>query len=154
MNETAITLEQKFSIVPFVRVGCAWVVGACLTLSGFGHVSNPYYFLARVIEYDLVPLSVGRLIAVTLPIIELGIAAGLILSKKKNALFMASAVLALVFMTVQSSAIWRGLQIDCGCFGAIVERQVGTQSIAIAFGLFLFSLLGRHFSRSNHGDSN
>lgn len=82
-------------------------------------------FAKQVGAYELVPLAVQHLIAMTVPWVEL--VAGLALVFGVGA--RAGAVVALASMVVFTVAVawaWgRGLSIDCGCFGKALPEPVG-----------------------------
>jgi hypothetical protein len=42
---------------------------------------------------------------------------------------LSSAVLLAIFFAVQTSAVARGLDISCGCFGASLSKSVGAESL-------------------------
>ena len=50
-------------------------------------------------------------------------------------------VLTLVFMVAVSSALARGLNIECGCFGSVGGGAAGTQTLVIDAGLLSLSAL-------------
>ncbi len=75
-------------------------------------------FAGAIAAYRLLPATGNLLLAAILPYVE--ILAGLLLLTgsrvRASALLLGS--LSLVFMVVLATVIARGLQIDCGCFGA------------------------------------
>ena len=119
----------------------AWVVGAVLAVSGFAHAANPVYFVGSILQYGLFSPMTAGWIAAGLPWIEIGIASMLILEVRREEALICSTFLSVCFVLVQAWAVWKGLQIDCGCFGSLTARPVGVASISIAAGLGVLSFL-------------
>lgn len=126
-----------------VLLACAWGVGGVLTFAALGHLANPVFFLGNVVQYDLVSLPFARLVAAALPWIELSLGAMLIMGVYRKTAFSVAGLLFILFVIAQSIALIRGLDIDCGCFGALVERPVGSGSLGLAAGMFCAAMLGR-----------
>lgn len=106
------------------------VVGGIFVWSGAAHLSNPYYFLSTVYQYELTSASVGALIASYMPFLELTLAACLLGSCCQRAAWFVTSLLLLVFVGVQGSALYRGLKISCGCFGPEINRPIDVTSIS------------------------
>ena len=126
------------------QLGAGLVLAAFWLRSGLAHLGNPYYFLSSIYMYEIVGPSVGPLVAMVVPVLQLVLAVCLVARQfVGGALFASSALLAL-FASVQGSAWARGLQIGCGCFGAVEQREVGgatlrtvTLLLALAITAFL-----------------
>ncbi len=126
----------------FIEMILAVFVGSTLAFAGLGHITNPMLFLGNVMQYDLVPHFVATVVGSTLPWCELLLAIMLLLNLERTVAFRICALLTLAFVVAQASAMSRGLNIDCGCFGALAERAVGAQSLSLAVSMFLASVLG------------
>jgi len=94
--------------------------------SALAHIANPYYFLSAINSYRLVPPYAGLAVAMGVPYLQLAVVACLVTRQFVPAAFAVSAILFLAFWLAQVSAMLRGLEIDCGCFGA--------QSVAVGAG--------------------
>jgi putative oxidoreductase len=102
----------KLSLV-FVRIA----LGALFVFAGATKVYDPGAFAIEIQRYNLIPWLPGALASVYLPWLE--ILAGMLLVLKRferGALFLITCLL-LVFSFALASATFRGLSIDCGCFG-------------------------------------
>ncbi len=98
--------------------------------------------------YRLIPGPTAVWLAVILPFLELGVAI-LLLSKIPGrwSLLMACMLLSM-FVGAQGSAWARGLDIDCGCFGGLVRRQIGLESLTFVGLMFLLAVIAAYCSKS------
>ena len=101
------------------------ILGLIFIYSGTIKVINTSDFSNSIINYRLLPELVINFLAITLPWIEL--TAGLLLifgiSVKENALIITS--LLVVFIIAIIISLFRGLDIDCGCFGTVSGTKLG-----------------------------
>jgi len=97
-----------------VRVG----LGCMLIYSSLPKLRQPYDFLSSVYQYELVGPKLGMLIAMTLPWLELLVGICLVGGIFVSGALLAVATMGLIFTYVLASALYRGLDISCGCFGA------------------------------------
>lgn len=124
-----------------LRLGCVWYCAVLLWVSGMGHAANRYFFLGTVLNYQLVPPTIAAMIAVILPWFHLMLCAVLIApGNRSKTPCLATAMLGLVFVLVQITALVRGLPIDCGCFGVVTERPIGAASLLLAGSLIVAGL--------------
>ena len=80
---------------------------------------RPWELFAMSIDsYQLLPLAVVEAVARTLPWIELAIGLFLIAGIFLRSAAMATALLLAVFFGLMVRAYAKGMQINCGCFGA------------------------------------
>jgi len=117
-------------------------LGGFYVLAGALKVPNPGKFAEAVANYRLLPHEAVNLAAITLPWIE--IVAGLFLIFGVWRLASAWLIngLTLMFIGAITSAVVRGLNVECGCFGTVGGRKVGLTAIAedvvlLAVGLWL-----------------
>lgn len=97
----------------FVRIA----LGALFVFAGVLKAYDPGAFAIEIQRYNLIPWFPGAVASVYLPWLE--ILAGVLLVWKKferGALFLITCLL-FVFSFALASATFRGLSIDCGCFG-------------------------------------
>lgn len=118
----------------------SWTIGVLLLISGISHWANPYYFLGSVFAYDLVDSGVGQVIAMLLPILQLLLAVCLIARVWLDAAHLIVMVMLGCFVTVQSSAYFRGLHISCGCFGPGQEAPIGMASLLMVSSFLVLSI--------------
>lgn len=77
--------------------------------------------------YQLMPVEVGRVVGAMLPLVELVLAALLLVGLATRLVSAAVAGLLVVFIGGIASAWARGLNIDCGCFGGDGSLSAGQQ---------------------------
>lgn len=97
---------------------------------GLAHVTNSYYFLSSIYSYEIVGPRLGVAAAMALPSLQLTLAAGLVSRRFVGGSLLISALLLTVFASAQVSALARGLEIGCGCFGAAERQVVGGDGLA------------------------
>jgi uncharacterized membrane protein YphA (DoxX/SURF4 family) len=111
------------------------VVGGAFIVAGTVKILNPLQFAHDVENFRLLPHALTHVVAVLLPSIEL-VAGSLVLAGvwMRSALILLLGMLG-VFLMAVSSALLRGLNIECGCFGTVGGRHIGWVTLAIDLGL-------------------
>jgi putative oxidoreductase len=115
-------------------------LGALFVFAGATKVYDPGEFAKEVQKYNLLPWIPGVLLALYLPWLE--ILAGLLMVLKifeKGALLVITLLL-VIFTLALASAMVRGLDIDCGCFGKALT-STGT-TIPFVRNLLLLIVVG------------
>ncbi|MBN1300297.1 MAG: DoxX family membrane protein [Melioribacteraceae bacterium] len=112
------------------------VVGFVFIFAGIEKISSPEHFAVSIENYRVFPDFTINIIAIYIPWLELltGILLIFGIAVKENASIV-SALLA-IFILLVFSAVVRGLDIECGCFGTSDGQKVGL--LKIAENLFLF----------------
>lgn len=98
--------------------------------SSTAHTGNPYYFLSSIYKYELVEPTAGRWLAIILPSLQFVLAVCLVTRILVGGALLGSALLLTLFVVVQAITWYRGLEIDCGCFGPSYSVPIGQQSLA------------------------
>ena len=113
-----------------------------LLISAHAHLFNGYQLLHSILEYRLIPTSLAVIVAALLPYLQLtlGVALLFLPSFRLYALALCVPVFA-IFVFVQLSAHYRGLDISCGCFGSD-STKIGWKSVGIAGAGFVLCLIG------------
>ena len=102
------------------KLGCVLVrvaVGALFVFAGATKAYDPGAFAIEIQRYQLVPWIVAALISVYLPWLEMLSGALLLLKRFERGALLLTTLLLLIFTLALASAMFRGLSIDCGCFG-------------------------------------
>lgn len=118
-----------------------WTFGLAFLIAGFPHWSNAYYFLGSVYAYKLVEPGIGQIIAMSMPIIQLVLALCFLTRTFLDASHLVTLFLLIGFATVQTSALVRGLDISCGCWGPGHDSQIGWFSLSLVYGLLTLSAI-------------
>lgn len=122
-------------IQDWVALGVRIFLGGFYIVAGAVKIPDPGKFAEAVANYRILPHEMLNLVAITLPWIE--VTAGVLLVL--GIWFRASAwlinVMTIVFIVAIGSAVARGLNIECGCFGTVGGREVGINAILEDLGL-------------------
>lgn len=129
----------------FLRI----LVGGAFVFAGALKIVDPVKFALDVSHYRLLPHELINLVAILLPWIE--VTAGLLVLAgiwlRAAALVITS--LTVMFVIVIGSALARGLNIECGCFGTIGGKHIGLINLTIDFTLLVFAVILVRRSRSD-----
>jgi uncharacterized membrane protein YphA (DoxX/SURF4 family) len=93
------------------------VLGLVFLASGVTKLDKPYELLSSVLGYDLVNPKVAVIVAATLPWAELTLAVCLLAGRLLCGASLVSFFLGLTFTLALACALYRHLEIHCGCFG-------------------------------------
>ena len=118
-----------------------FLVGGAFVLAGVLKIAAPAKFAIDVSNYRLLPHELINLVAIVLPWIEV-VAGGFVLAGiwlRASALLITS--MTVVFFLAIVSALARGLNIECGCFGTVGGKHVGLVNLAIDSTLFCLAAL-------------
>jgi putative oxidoreductase len=120
--------EPRYSwVILLIR----WIVGGAFIAAGVLKILDPAQFSASIANYRVLPHELNNLVAITLPWVE--VIAGLALVGglwPRSAAFVITGMTAM-FAVLIVSALARGLNITCGCFGTVGGTNVGLQNLAI-----------------------
>jgi uncharacterized membrane protein YphA (DoxX/SURF4 family) len=121
-------------------ISVQFFLGLIFIIAGAQKIIDPSGFAESIMNYRIFPLFSINYIAITLPWIELISGILLIFGKyvKENALIYS--VLMSAFIILVMSAIFRGLDFECGCFGTNDATRVGWIKILENIGLLTLSV--------------
>jgi len=114
------------------------LIGAIFLWAGMEKILSPFDFSVSIYNYRLFPEPVIGLAAALMPWVEAIAGLCLLTGFNTKGASAITSLLLLVFVGLIIISAVQGLDIDCGCFGAI-ERKVGIQSILEDFLLFIIS---------------
>lgn len=117
------------------------MIGGVLLASGTSHLLNPYQFLENVLSYELLAVGAAKTVAVVLPTTEFATGLLLVCRVGQPTAALSSLVLSLTFVVAQVTALFRGLEIDCGCFGSLAAQPIGPRSVMLAIAMLSGSAL-------------
>lgn len=98
--------------------GCRLLLGGLFLYAGLVKGQDVTAFARDLAAYQLLPYAFNYLVAATLPYVEVLAGALLLLGRNVRGAALLLALLTLVFIAAILSALLRGLEIDCGCFGS------------------------------------
>ena len=121
MERVGNILENKWFVLA-LRL----LLGVLFIYASVYKIINPDRFLLAVNNYRFLPEFLARPFAVVLPWLELFCGFGLITGVLLRGAALLTSVLYLSFVVALAQALFRGLDISCGCFS-----QNGTESVHI-----------------------
>jgi len=92
------------------------VLGGLFLFSSFGKLRYPRIFAESLLAFNLLPAGLVTLVALALPWLELLAGLFMIAGYRYRGSALTLGALSLLFVFVLSSAVWKGLDISCGCF--------------------------------------
>lgn len=137
--ETESPIIQEIRAEPKVSTSYAWrwpallfllrcALGLIFAYAGIIKVGDPTAFTGELRGYRILPDDLLTSFAVYLPVLEILIGAGLVFRLVYPGALLLSGAMLGVFVIALASALWRGLDISCGCFGHSSKHE----SLAIA----------------------
>jgi putative oxidoreductase len=122
--------------VAVVRIG----LGCMFLWSSLPKIRQPYDFLSAVYSYELVGPRLGMLVAMTLPWMELLVGICLLGGVFVSGALLASTGMGALFTFVLASALYRGIEISCGCFNTSAGDKISYLTLFRAIFILLLSL--------------
>lgn len=122
-----------FGFIIRLAIGCMFLISA------LPKIRQPYDFLGDVYGYEIVGPKLGMFVAMTMPWAELLVGICLLGSIFIGGALLISAGMGVMFTFVLSWAVYRGLDISCGCFGAGTS-QIGYGTIIRAVVITVLSI--------------
>jgi putative oxidoreductase len=108
------------------------LVGVVLAVAGSAKAFQPEAFSIEVDRFQLTPWLLSLLLGYFLPWFEIVTAIALFCRPLYLGALLAVSGLGMLFAVAVGLAWWRGLDISCGCFGALVSGQVSAWHIVSA----------------------
>ncbi len=102
----------------WLGLAARWYLGGVFVFACLHKIAHPAEFALDVATYDMLPLSLVNLAALTLPWVELAAGLMLILGWRARGAALACAGMMVVFLVALASALHRGLDMSCGCFAS------------------------------------
>ena len=102
-----------------------FVLGMVFVTAAIPKIARPDLFAASIEAYEMLPIAVINVLAVLIPWLELLCAIFLISGVRMRPSAAVLGGMLFVFIVAIASAVLRGLQINCGCFGEGGGTPVG-----------------------------
>ncbi|MBU0558887.1 MAG: DoxX family membrane protein [Bacteroidetes bacterium] len=116
------------------------VIGIVFIFASLDKIANPGDFAVAIVNYKIIPLSLVNIFAIVIPWLELFCGILILFGEYiKESSFIISSLL-LVFVVMIAAAVFRNLDIDCGCFGTLDAQKVGLTKIVENVVLLLLSV--------------
>ena len=123
--------------VPWVGLAIRLGAAGIWLAAGIAKAVDLEHFHTQVQLYHVLPHALVGPFAYALPFVEIGIGVYLAIGLWIRPVAIVASVLMAVFIVAQAQAWYRGLVLDCGCFGAIAHETVGLTTVLrdVALGL-------------------
>jgi uncharacterized membrane protein YphA (DoxX/SURF4 family) len=118
------------TVLPWAGLAVRLVAAAIWLTAGIAKILDLEHFHTQVSAYKLLPHVLVEPFAYALPFVETFAGLYLLLGLLTRATAIFTCVLMIAFLAAQIQAWARGLQLDCGCFGTLVQQRLGFWSIA------------------------
>lgn len=115
-------------------------VGGSFVLAAGLKIVDPAKFAVDVGNYRLVPHELNNLVAIIVPWVEMVAGLAVIFGIWLRAAALVITGLTTMFFFVILSALARGLNMECGCFGTVGGQHVGLVNLAIDSTLFFLAI--------------
>jgi putative oxidoreductase len=133
-------LANKYFLLTF-RI----IIGFIFLYAGMEKIADPSGFARAINNYKLLPFLLINIAALILPWIEITTGILLIFGiKVKENAFIISSLLGIFTIAIIIS-LFRGLNIDCGCFGTLSGTKIGLQKLIENILLLLAGILLVYF---------
>lgn len=114
----------------------AWILGLVFIYSGITKIIEPAVFAKAVGNYRILPWYLINLVAIFMPWLEIAPGLALFFPGWRRPAAKIILILTGLFTIAVVTALIRGLDISCGCFGGDNSR-VGLQTLLIDIGILL-----------------
>ena len=119
-------------------------LGAIFIIASLDKIASPGDFASSIRNYRMVPYMLVNIMAIVLPWLEFFCGVLLILGIFIRASSLLISFMLIVFIIAISSAVARGLDIDCGCFknvafaGKVGWQRLFEDILMFAMGIHIF----------------
>lgn len=123
-----------------VTLGCRLGLGAIFAIAGGMKLAHPTAFFADLLGYGVpLPEMFLRVIAVGLPWLEALTGVALLANVWPETIRPVVAAQCLSFLVMLGQAVARGLDLNCGCFGAEATGWFERPDVGLVRAIILFS---------------
>ncbi len=133
-------MKELFSNKYFL-LASRFVLGFIFVFAGIEKISDPSGFANSIYNYKILPLFAINTLAILIPWIEF--VSGLLIifgiALKENALIINLFLIS--FIVLITVSLFRGLNIDCGCFSTTGGETIGIQKIVEDMLLLILGIL-------------
>ena len=117
------------------------LLGGILFYAGFSKINAGHHFAETIANFALLPAQANQILAVVLPWCEMPAGLLLVFGVWVRASALVASLFFAAFTAAIISALARGLDIECGCFGTDSGSRTGIKALAIDIVLLALALL-------------
>ncbi len=126
---TITTIETGSSFRRFLYLAAYYILAIVLLTAGALKIYDPSPVLGTLELFPFINNSIGILIATVLPVSEISVGILLITARYTRLAVIAAAGLFWFFLAFSVYGYAAGLDVDCGCFGNVIESDFGVWMI-------------------------
>ena len=122
----------NFSQRSVIALLCRVILGIVLIYASIDKIVHPVEFAKAIGNYNVLPFGLENLLGIVLAVLELMVGICLVLGIMIDGSAIIAGGMMVVFIIAISQALFRGIDINCGCFKVTVENgghQVGIRRI-------------------------
>lgn len=137
-------------LAAWLAVPMRWYLGVLFIGACLHKIAHPEIFALDIATYDILPMVLINISAITLPWAELAAGGMLLAGHRTRAAGWMIAGMMVVFLTALSIALGRGMDMSCGCFasqGAVDEDPISRLTVLRDLGWFSLALFVIVFDR-------
>lgn len=121
---------------------CQVAIALLFLFAAVTKIGETSLFASQIHHYRVLPFGLENLVAITLPWIELLAALAILLRVEPRAGSAVAAGLMGLFLVIVATAVVRGLDIECGCFGTADATHVGVAKLLENTVFFVVAAIG------------
>ena len=123
----------------YVSLVFRFALGTTLIVAGAGKLPERAEFVSQCQQYDLLPDALARLYGTGLPWVEVTIGASLLLGLLSRLASGIGMLTALSCIIANSIILYRGMNMECGCFGEMGGVIQTRDALLIDFALLIMA---------------
>lgn len=142
---------HRAAVHPILVIVLRFFLGGLMIYAGVVKLLDMPGMADAIENYRLLPRALVNIPAIVMPALEFIAGICLILGVWMDGALLTITGLFVLFLFAIESAIWRGLNIECGCFGLSDSELVGVP-LLVRDGLFLLATIPIWMSRCRIGE--
>lgn len=136
---------------PLLAVIFRWILGLIFIYASIHKITDPFAFSEAIYNYRILPDVLINQLAICLPWLELIAGLSLIIGVWTKGGALIISFLSLSFAIALGSALFRGLDISCGCFYSSGTKLIaGWVTIAQDLGLLIIGIQVLFFDKAKY----
>ena len=117
------------------------ILAGIFILAAYYKIVDPAAFGTSIWYYHILPTQIINIIVLVLPWLEVLVGIALLVGAYFRGAVLWANIMLVVFITALASTIYRGLDIDCGCFKAAASATgPAWDQLYLDFGLLMLAL--------------
>ena len=102
----------------WVVMAARLILAVTFLYAGIEKLRDPLAFADSIASFQILPDALINLVALSLPVLEIFLGLMLLTDYEAGLAALTTLILMAVFIVALISALVRGLEVDCGCFGS------------------------------------